>query len=362
MTLPNPPHLYNPPDTRWWWFSWSGPSGRRRQSCQALGLSVDIPADQALEKVKEYLGLIPKSPDPGTETLGWLRTVIAKKPEPNITESTRGVYLRHFDIFIELLGDDFPLSNVKRIPHVARFQEFLLHSGRCTVTANIVCRSVQAVFKRAFELGYMELNPFARFPRLREPDGQLKHLEPEVLDRFLAAVRDWRPAIRRKSDAWYEGMKRLMIIYLYTARRRMEPLAIRRSDIDLAAGTVRVLNAKKRGRPLDTIAIPPSVRHHFAWFLDTFPGDEPFGAYKKYTVSNYCRMWLTLAGLPEDLHLHNLRHTSISLAANQPYANLRAIQQFVGHSTITMTERYTHGRSQGSVDFGREFTIQDDKP
>ncbi len=128
MTLPNPPHLYNPPDTRWWWFSWSGPSGRRRQSCQALGLSVDIPADQALEKVKEYLGLIPKSPDPGTETLGWLRTVIAKKPEPNITESTRGVYLRHFDIFIELLGDDFPLSNVKRIPHVARFQEFLLHT------------------------------------------------------------------------------------------------------------------------------------------------------------------------------------------------------------------------------------------
>jgi integrase len=142
----------------------------------------------------------------------------------------------------------------------------------------------------------------------------------------------------------------------------MEPLEIRRGDIDLAAGTLRVLNEKKRGRPRDTITIPNAVREHFEWFLATWPGDEPFARYSKYTVTRYCKMWLRLAGLPEDLHLHNLRHTSISLAANHPHANLRAVQQFVGHSTITMTERYTHGRSQGTVDFGRSFTIQDDKP
>lgn len=72
-------------------------------------------------------------------------------------------------------------------------------------------------------------------------------------------------------------------------------------------------------------------------------------------VYNSLKKWLKAAGLPEDLHLHSIRHTSISLAANQPNANLRAIQQLSGHSTIAMVEKYVHGFSEGTISLGDDY-------
>jgi integrase len=47
-------------------------------------------------------------------------------------------------------------------------------------------------------------------------------------------------------------------------------------------------------------------------------------------------------GLPEDLRIHDLRHTCASLLAAAG-ANPKAVQGHLGHSSITVTlDRYTH--------------------
>jgi hypothetical protein len=105
--------------------------------------------------------------------------------------------LTDFRLFITILGPDYLLREVKQIPRVAKFQEWQLRRGRSPVTVNITCRSLQAVFRRALLMGFIDSNPFAHFPRLREDDG-ISFMDEEELERFLQVVNEWKPPKFRK--------------------------------------------------------------------------------------------------------------------------------------------------------------------
>ncbi|TKJ41162.1 hypothetical protein CEE37_05710 [candidate division LCP-89 bacterium B3_LCP] len=53
------------------------------------------------------------------------------------------------------------------------------------------------------------------------------------------------------------------------------------------------------------------------------------------------KRYLVKSGIEKDLHLHNLRHTAASdLVRNG--VHLTKIQKFLGHSSVKVTEIYTH--------------------
>jgi site-specific recombinase XerD len=58
-------------------------------------------------------------------------------------------------------------------------------------------------------------------------------------------------------------------------------------------------------------------------------------------VSKRFRTFADLAKLDERLHFHSLRHTTGSWLAMQGVP-LRVIQAILGHSTVTVTETYSH--------------------
>jgi integrase len=103
------------------------------------------------------------------------------------------------------------------------------------------------------------------------------------------------------------------------------------------------------------VDIPVEIHEDIQWFLEHFPDDYPFRIFRPNRITAYVKMWLRIAGLSEDLCLHSIRHTSLSLAANRPNANLRAIQQLSGHTTLSMVERYINGKSKGKVSFGKNY-------
>lgn len=138
---------------------------------------------------------------------------------------------------------------------------------------------------------------------------------------------------------------------------------LRRKDLDLNAGVVRVEravvrvdNAERIGRPksdagVRVVAIPPHLvpllREHMARHVARgreallFPR-EPKGA-EHWTHGHFYKAWMTAreaAGRP-DLRFHDLRHTGAVLAA-QTGATLAELMGRLGHSTSTAALRYQH--------------------
>lgn len=156
----------------------------------------------------------------------------------------------------------------------------------------------------------------------------------------------------------------LILLGTFSSLRWGELAALRRSDIDLAARTVRVERQltevigqglifgppkSKAGRRLVPIpeAIIPAVRWHLGCFaadgddglVFTSPTGEPL------RHSNFRRrVWVKALAAAElaDIHFHDLRHTGNNMAATAG-ATLRELMDRMGHSTTKAALTYLHG-------------------
>ncbi|MDD3180470.1 MAG: tyrosine recombinase XerC [Opitutaceae bacterium] len=161
--------------------------------------------------------------------------------------------------------------------------------------------------------------------------GPQRLLENQTLDEFTAA-RD-----------------RLVLELLYGGGLRVSELvALNYGAIDFERGTARVLGKGKKERicPLGRVAMEAlrSFRSRHA------PHTEA-GAPVLITaqgrrlpvlaVQRLMKRYLALAGLPMDLSPHKLRHSYATHLLNAG-ADLRAVQELLGHAKLTSTQIYTH--------------------
>ncbi len=192
-------------------------------------------------------------------------------------------------------------------------------------------------------LGLLEGNPIALIdpPRVKKP---LPHVFTE---RTLADVLD------SLGSGWPVVRDRALLEVLYGGGLRIsEALALDIDHLDLPLGTVRVLGKgnKERVVPLSKAAVS-ALQDYLSARGETFPSHpaEP--------------MWLSDRGKPltrfraarivkqrlgawmGEASPHKLRHSfATHLLARG--ADLRAVQELLGHASVSTTERYTHVTAQ----------------
>lgn len=117
--------------------------------------------------------------------------------------------------------------------------------------------------------------------------------------------------------------------------------------IDFAAGTLRVLGKgnKERIVPVGNIAMR-ALREQVNSLADAeghafvFPGKRG-GALSPQTIQNRLKKYLKLAGLPMDITPHKLRHSCATHMLEHD-ADLRLVQEQLGHVNLSTTQIYTH--------------------
>lgn len=240
------------------------------------------------------------------------------------------------------LGLDGPTSVTRKV--LRRYLAHLSTRGYATRSIARKASAVRRYFRFLHRTGAVAVDPSAglsapkgdgRLPRVLK-DDELTTL----LDQPPARVLDDDPLIRLRDDALLE--------VLYGSGLRIAELcALQRDDIDLDRKLVRVWGkgAKQRQVPLSAPAVVALV----AWLDDGLPAlrgaDTPDGAVflnrrgKRLTPRDARRVLDHRADQPT--HPHALRHTYATHLLDGG-ADLRAVQELLGHADLSTTQLYTH--------------------
>jgi len=161
--------------------------------------------------------------------------------------------------------------------------------------------------------------------------------------------------------------KALVIVAAFSSLRWGELIALRRRDIDLDAGTIRVtrkLAALRTGLAFGppkseaskrTVAIPEQAAEALEAHMNKFVADDPDaivftgarGGLLRSSNFNQITKWRKTCnslGLPERFTFHDLRHSGNNLAASTG-ASTKELMSRMGHSTVRAAMIYQHANS-----------------
>ena len=152
-----------------------------------------------------------------------------------------------------------------------------------------------------------------------------------------------------KERAFARSRDEVMLEVLYGAGLRVSELTgLTWGQVDLEEGSARVRGKgdKERLCPLGetAVAILRTHRNNFAVATDfaspviTQANGQPV---TPRWVQLRLKIFLKLAGLPLDLSPHKLRHSFATHLLNSG-ADLRAVQEMLGHARLSTTQVYTH--------------------
>ena len=290
-------------------------------------------------------------PDAGRVLFGnYARDWIEERP--NLRPKTIQLYLYLLRSHLAPAFSARAMADIRE-PDVRRWRKNLLDAQVSAVTVAKAYRLLKAIFNTAVDDGLIRRNPC----RIKGA-GQEKSPERPVLT---------VPQVYALADAVPDRYRALVLLTVFGSLRWGELAALRRSDIDFQARSVRISRqlSERRGGGFAfgppksdaghrTVAIPAVITPDLASHIVTFaaPGDDGLvftsSEGKPLRRSNFCRrVWhpaLRAAGLPA-IHFHDLRHTGNQFAADEG-ANLRELMDRMGHSTTRAAMAYLHGSDE----------------
>jgi integrase len=203
-----------------------------------------------------------------------------------------------------------------------------LRSGARPASVNNYLRHARASLNKAVEWGHVKTNPLAGIKELTISRTSTAFLDRSSAARFVAGIKDL-------------DLRRIVVAYLVTGRRRSELLNLTWGDIDHAGQRYRIVakGGKTQWHPINRMF--QSVIASIAREKGGSPGGRVFDRWEHPdTLSHLVKKCLLRAGFGH-LHLHHLRHTFASLKLMDGLS-LPEVGKLLGHGSVTATQIYAH--------------------
>lgn len=266
--------------------------------------------------------------------------------EKSLSENSVEAYLHDIDKFTQYLSlgnRDITPGQVK-LPEMEKFLEWIGQLGMTTSSQSRIISGLRNFYTYCLQEQICKVNP----TELLETPKLAKHL-PDVLS-F-----DDIEAISNSIDlSSPEGTRNKAIIEtLYSCGLRVSELVnLRLSCLYFDVGYIRIIGKgdKERLVPVGRPAIKyiNIYRQNIRVHLPVIPGNEDF-VFLNRRGKKLSRIMIFLiiknaaknAGITKNISPHTFRH-SFATHLVEGGADLRAVQEMLGHESITTTEIYTH--------------------
>jgi integrase len=196
--------------------------------------------------------------------------------------------------------------------------------GLSTASLNNYLRHSRSVLNKAVEWGYIQSNPLKDAKEIRLEPRPPEFMDKKDIPRFLASIKD-------------VDLRRIVVAYLATGRRRSELLNLTWEDVDEENGRYRIVGKGSRTQWHPINGMLQAV-------FDSIDGERCSRVFDRWahpdTLSHLVKRSLFQAGIGH-LHLHHLRHTFASMKAMEG-KTIQEIQALLGHKDIKATMIYSH--------------------
>ncbi len=264
------------------------------------------------------------------------------------SEHTRRAYLSDLRQLAAARGEASDPARVS--PEQIRSHLASLHRSRHPSTLARKLASIRAFYRYLMREGHCRLDPSAGIP---SPRAAERVPRPLGVDDCEALMECAEPRSSEEASTPVELRDRALVELLYGSGLRVsEASSLDVRDVDLQRGDLRVLGKGSKER---VVPLPGAAREALsAWLAGRRrPGvlAEPHfvslgrraGAARRHGPRDIRRVLARRArraGLAERVHPHRLRHSYATHLLDMG-ADLREIQELLGHASLSTTEKYT---------------------
>lgn len=224
------------------------------------------------------------------------------------------------------------------------FLTFLHEREYSKATAARKLATLRSFYKFCLRRGYLTTNPVATIRTPKQEKRLPKFLQVEEIQKLLSAP----------DDGTLLGTRdRAMLETLYsTGVRVSELVSLNVSDVDMAGEALRVRGKgrKERLTPIGPTALAAIRRYvelraadprHMTFETEPLFVNKHGKRLSTRSVRRKLDKYLLMCGLDPNISPHTLRHTFATHMLNNG-ADLRSVQELLGHQSISTTQVYTH--------------------
>lgn len=281
---------------------------------------------------------------------GAISQFLAEKKR-SVRQSTHDTYTQQLEAWEQQLPPQLMLQHVST-EHV---RPYLFQSGTSNATKRKRYRHLRAFFNWAEDEGHVDVSALADVDPPKKEKKSPSFLTPGQLENVLNTISEHAEAttdaVGRTPDV--QWLRDAIQIAVCTGLRRSELVNLRWADIDLESGMLTVRNRDGftsksghersvpiRGDATEVLQRRREQREEGSSHVLTDRNGDPL---KPDRLTKRFKFFVREADLEnkERLNFHSLRHTTGSWLSMQG-VSLRIIQAILGHSSASVTEKYSH--------------------
>ncbi|TPN81767.1 tyrosine-type recombinase/integrase [Aquimarina algicola] len=265
--------------------------------------------------------------------------------EKNYSKHTVKAYKADLISFLEFCVKEYDVSDIQNVNYsqIRSWIVQLVNSGVSNRTVNRKISSLNAYYRFLLKIEEIEKNPLAKHQALKVSKKlQVPFSVSEIEDVLLVL----------KENTDFESVRDRLIVELFyaTGIRRIELVDLKLSDVDLNNAQIKVLGKRNKERYLPLLpSVCSTVQEYIKVRSESFDQDEiPYLLLTKKGVKIYETLvyriinnYFSKVSSKVKKSPHILRHSFATHLLNEG-ANLNAVKELLGHSSLAATQVYTH--------------------
>lgn len=265
--------------------------------------------------------------------------------EKNYSKLTVNAYENDLKTFKEFIKSEYDSDSIKKVnyPQIRNWIVSLVDKNISNRSINRKISALNTYFKFLLKVEDIKLNPLAKHRALKTS----KKIQIPFSEKEVSMVLD-----ELHFEDSFEGIRNKLIIELFysTGIRRIELVELKCNSINFDNKTLKVLGKRNKERivplikpVLDTLLKYLKVRNELTHIKDdemlflTQKGVKIYETFVYRIINDY----FSIASSKVKRSPHILRHSFATHLLNQG-ADLNAVKELLGHSSLAATQVYTH--------------------